>query len=53
MLVFSSSMRSSVLSARSFAAHLAGSQYDTRGSFNPAVISMAGYACARTFSYGA
>src|SRR5262249_56194496 len=41
-----------VVSARSLAMYWAGSQYATRGSFRPAVISMCGYGCARTLSYG-
>src|SRR6266849_4859343 len=37
---------------RSFATHLAGSQKGTRGSFSPAVTSIAGYPARCTLSYG-
>src|SRR5690606_8826803 len=53
MLVFSRSSLSSVLSSRSLATHLAGSQYVTRGSLSPAVTSSGGEPCAGTLSYGA
>ena len=52
MCMRSSNGLESVFNARSRATHFVGSQYATRLSVSPLVISIAGYALAPTFSYG-
>ena len=50
MSVLSSSRLSSVLTARSLATYLAGSQYVTRGSLRPAVTIIGGYSPGMSWS---